>query len=245
MRYILFLFLLISFGSVRSQNNEGIIIYEEKVNLHRNLPPEMMAMKDRIPEFRSNKKQLVFKGQESVYKAYNEEPAKDYDEQRRRRWWGGQNDNNMYYSNYAEGITIDRREFFGREFLINGDHEKKDWKITADQKQVGSYLCQKALLKDSTSTTEVWFTPMIPVSAGPDDYYGLPGMILHIDINDGERMLTALTIELKELEEAIERPDKGKEISREEFEKLREEKMEEMEAEYGGRGRRYMFRRGE
>ena len=109
--------------------------------------------------------------------------------------------------------------------------------MTGDQKMVGDYLCQKATFSDSTENIVVWFTPMIPVSTGPSDYFGLPGLILHVDINEGERLITAQGIDLKSLEEGdIIRPTEGKNISSEDFAELRDKKMEEMQQERGGRG---------
>ena len=244
MRKTLFLlFALFSIG-LAAQNNEGVIIYEDKYNIHRNLPPEMEAMKDRIPEFRTSKKVLYFDADESLYKAYVEEKKEGQEFSRRGYRWRGSREENEYYTNLDNYASVDHRIFFGREFLIEGERTAPKWKITAEQKQVGSYLCQKAILKDSISEVTAWFTPMIPVKAGPDDYFGLPGTILHVDINDGERMITAQSISLETLESAIERPEKGEKISLEEFEKIRDEKMKEMEQEYGkGSGRRYRFSR--
>lgn len=244
MKAVFFALLFFTAFSMAGQNNEGRIIYEDKYNIHKNLPPRMEAMKDRIPEFRSSKKELIFKVDEALYKAYVEttEKPQEFKGEGRRYRWGSRGENNEYYTNVSSMSSVDRREFFGKEFLIEGERDKLPWKITTEQKQVGSYLCQKAILQDSTSTTIAWFTPMIPVAAGPDDFYGLPGMILHVDVDEGTRFITAQSIELKVLDQEIERPSKGKKVTKEEFEKIREEKMKEIEQEYGG-NRRYRYMR--
>ena len=41
--------------------------------------------------------------------------------------------------------------------------------------------------KKENVVTTAWYTPQIPVSNGPDDYQGLPGLIL--EINDGKKQL--------------------------------------------------------
>lgn len=236
-----FFFLALFFSIILvAQNNEGFIIYEDKYNIHRNLPPEMEAMKDRIPEFRTSKKILSFKGQEALYKAYVEEKD-EVQEFRGERRWGRWNrpDVNEYYSNMSEKVFIDHQEFFGREFLIDGERDVPKWKITAEQKQVGSYLCQKAILVDTSSLTIAWFTPMIPIMNGPGEFFGLPGAVLHVDVDNGMRMVTAQTIELTALEEEISQPNKGKKVSREEFEKIKEEKQKEMEEMYGDGPRKF------
>lgn len=245
MKSLIITFCSILFSSfLIAQNNSGEVLYEDKRNIHKGLPPEMEAMKDRIPEFRTAKKILYFNGQEALYvnkprdkkeEAKNQEFRGERGGRRGGRW--GRNDNNKYYTNLQEKKSLDAREFFGKDFLIEGEREALKWKIAADQKQVGAYLCQKATYQDTTQSIVAWFTPMIPVSSGPDDFFGLPGLILHLDIDNGMRQITATNIDLKELEaDAITRPEKGKKISKSDFDSMRQEKMKEMEEEYGGKG---------
>ena len=228
------------------QNNSGEIVYLDKINIHKNLPPEMEAMKERIPEFRESKKLLLFNSQEALYKA---KPQTEADKQKQQEFrgegrrgrrggrFGGRRGNNQYYTSIADGLSVDSRNLFGKDFLIEGERSPLKWKITGEQKQVGSYLCQKATFQASTQNIVAWFTPMIPVPAGPDSYNGLPGLILHMDFDEGSRQITATDIQLKELQaDLITRPSKGEKISEEDFDKLREEKLKEMEEEFGGRG---------
>ena len=242
------LFLVISLGA---QNNSGEIVYLEKINIHKNLPPEMEAMKDRIPEFRESKKILYFNSEEALYK---NKPQTEEDKQKQQEFrgegrrgrrggrFGGRNANNQYYTSVSDKLSVDSRNLFGKDFLIEGDRDPLKWKITGEQKQVGSYLCQKATYQDTTQSIVAWFTPMIPVPSGPNQYNGLPGMILHMDFDDGIRQITAVDIVLKDLEkDLIVKPTKGKKVSEEEFDKIREEKIKEMEEEFGGRGGRGRF----
>ncbi len=235
------------------QNNSGVIVYESKVNIHKNLPPEMEAMKERFPEFRTNKHLLIFNQDEALYKVKpkTEAEKKQMTEFRGegRRGRGGRRGNrveDIYYTNLTDNSTVDYKDFFGKKFLIEGERSALNWKMTGKQKQVGEYLCQQAMAKDSTTQIEAWFTPMIPVASGPDNFFGLPGMILHLDIDEGTRTITALEIELKSLEEEIERPSKGKKMTQVEFEEMRDEKMAEMKKEFGDRRGPWMRRgRGE
>ncbi len=247
MRFILISFLALFFVlSLSAQNNSGEIVYLEKINIHKSLPPEMEAMKDRIPEFRESKKILYFNSEEALYK---NKPRTEEEKQqrqefrgegrrgRRRGRFGGRNANNEYYTSVSDKLSVDSRNLFGKDFLIEGNRDPLKWKITGEQKQVGSYLCQKATYQDTTQNIVAWFTPMIPVPSGPNQYNGLPGMILHMDFDAGLRQITAVDILLKELEkDVIVKPTKGKKVSEEEFDKIREEKIKEMEEEFGGRG---------
>jgi len=80
-----------------------------------------------------------------------------------------------------------------------------------------------------------WYTPQIPIKTGPEDFWGLPGLIL--EINSGKTTMLCSKIVLNPNEEVlIEMPKKGKEISQEEFDKIMKEKTEEMMEMYSGKG---------
>ena len=257
MRQIIILFFTLASlfaTSLMSQNNSGEIVYLDKVNLHRNLPPERQALKDRIPEFRETDKVLYFNGTEALYMTKPKDETEKVEQQefrgegRRGRRGGrfGRDNNSQYYTNITDGTSVDSRNFFGKDFLIEGSRKALKWKITGEQKQVGSYLCQKATFQDSTNNIVAWFTPMIPVPSGPDNYFGLPGMILHLDFDSGLRQITAMEIALKELDDTvIDKPTKGKKVSLEEFDKIREEKQKEREEEFGSRRGRGFGRGGQ
>lgn len=72
-----------------------------------------------------------------------------------------------------------------------------------------------------------WYTLDIPVSHGPDDYWGLPGLIL--EINDGRTQMvcTKIVMNPKEKNEITE-PKKGKVVSQKEYDEILEVKMKEM-----------------
>ena len=99
------------------------------------------------------------------------------------------------------------------------------------------YMVQKAETEHDGKNIEAWFTPQVPVSAGPGQFGGLPGLILVLSVNRGEELYSATSIDLGELETVITPPEDGDEISREEYEQIVEEKLEELRTTRG-RGRR-------
>ena len=72
-----------------------------------------------------------------------------------------------------------------------------------------------------------WYTPQIPVSNGPGEYWGLPGLILEINSGRTTILCTEIVINPAEKEE-IEAPTKGKKITREKYTETVKKKMEEM-----------------
>ena len=74
-----------------------------------------------------------------------------------------------------------------------------------------------------------WFTPRIEVSAGPGVYYGLPGLVLAVEMQQGDRTLEDIDIELKPLDKnVLKKPHKGKKVTREEYQAIVSEKLKEM-----------------
>lgn len=239
--FYLLLFFLSNHFIVNAQFLEGEITYESKVNIHKNIPDEMAHMKDQIPEFRTSKNTLLFNQKESYFFAKKEEASEadgDPSPRRRFRRFGGNREEVKLYTDLTTKNSLESREFFGKKFLISGSPNEYQWKFSGKTKQVGSYLCQQAVHQDSTGSIEVWFTPMIPIPAGPQNYLGLPGMVLHVDIDEGSRIITAIEVINKEIEDGtIIQPDEGEEITREAFRELMAEKRKEMEQEFGDRRR--------
>ena len=147
-------------------------------------------------------------------------------------------DNRILYKNLASAGMIDSRDFMQKQFLIKGPPTERKWKIGTGQKEIlGQNCLQASYRQDSTTHIVAWFSPQLQPFNGPSDYQGLPGMILQIDINDGERMITATTIQSENVDTSIiVPPSKGKEVTDEEFKKIRDEKMKEMGMMQGGPG---------
>ena len=82
-----------------------------------------------------------------------------------------------------------------------------------------------------------WYTPQIPVSTGPGEYHGLPGLILEVTADRTVILCTKIVMNPQEKEE-INRPDTGEVVTREAYNTIMKEKIEEMREMYGGRGGR-------
>ncbi|WP_431158949.1 GLPGLI family protein [Winogradskyella poriferorum] len=91
---------------------------------------------------------------------------------------------------------------------------------------------------DIPKTIEVvaWYTPQIPVNQGPDDYWGLPGLILEVNADKTTILCSKIVMNPEEKEE-INKPKKGDEVTQAEYNEIITKKMQEMREMYGGRGR--------
>jgi len=73
---------------------------------------------------------------------------------------------------------------------------------------------------------EAWYTPQIPVSHGPLEYWGLPGLILEVSADNTTMLCSKLVLNPEETIE-IEAPNKGKVVSKSEYQTIITEKMKE------------------
>ena len=103
-----------------------------------------------------------------------------------------------------------------------------------ETKVIQGYECKMAYYKDETrpdrpQEVTAWFTDKLRPFLGPERYYTLPGAILALDINNGERVTVAQKIENRQLKKnEMKAPSKGEPITQYEFRKMMEERMKEM-----------------
>jgi len=143
-------------------------------------------------------------------------------------------DNKLFYD--IEGLkTVEKKEFMSRVFLITGDVKQGEWKVTGEQKVVLDYPCMQAVKENEEGEkTIAWFTPSIPVATGPSNYIGLPGLVLQVESGDGDRVLTAKSIEFGAIDKKLlVKPKKGKKVTSEKYDEIVAKKMEEMGGKQG------------
>ena len=238
MRNLLLLFFGLLSLAVSAQNNEGTVLYKQTVYMRREMQANAPAGMDpnmarNIPESVTNEFNLNFTATTSLYKeiASNDDAAA-----------GGEGGgmrfmmrrfNPPIYKDLASNRQVEEVDLFGKQFLIDDAIQTRAWKVTGQQKKILDYPCISATFTDSlmgrARIVTAWFAPTIPVALGPQGYGGLPGMILEIDMDGGRSVITAAEVKLqKPAEGSIKVPEKGKKVTRAEYNKIREEKMKEM-----------------
>lgn len=165
------------------------------------------------------------------------------------------------YMNTKEKISLEEDEVFEKEFLIEEPLVQPDWKLINESKKIGEYSCFKAELivpvtdvqkqnyqdflkreekkpalfkmeepKDKVITA--WYTPEIPMSFGPDNYWGLPGLIL--EINEENMLILCSKVVLNTKSKLnVKRPKKGDKVSQKEFDAIQKKKLDSMKNEDG------------
>ena len=168
------------------------------------------------------------------------------------RFGGGSQ--NIMHTNLATRKQINQQDLFGKMFLVNKNVKMPEWTFTGESKQIGQYMAYEATYTQMQNppqfrmsfgrrvnndeekekepekievTVSVWFTPDIPISAGPDNYFGLPGLVLMVQDNNKALVCTEVQMNPKDKIKLIP-PKKGDEVTWKEFNEIREKKGKEM-----------------
>jgi len=95
---------------------------------------------------------------------------------------------------------------------------------------------EKVVPEIPMTEVEAWYTLQVPVSHGPSEYWGLPGLILEVSAGNTTMLCSKIVMNPK-TKLKIEAPDKGKEITKSEYRETVQGKMIEMRNNRGrGRG---------
>ena len=139
--------MLVAFTSAFAQVKEGKLIFERKVNMHKMITdPEMRA---RIPEFRTDKFELLFNEQASMFKTIPEEEAPDPFANSGGGGGGGMRfafrmPETATYTDIANQMQYESRSLFEKEFLIVDSLKPNKWKLSDETKTIAKFVCKKA-----------------------------------------------------------------------------------------------------
>ena len=176
--------------------------------------------------------------------------------------WGSYFSRGDQYKNVKENTLVQAQEFYGKRFLVKDNLYKINWEMGTETRKIGDYTCYKAKafvpkdelewynfswsdLRNNDNKTdenpeenlvvvEAWYTPQIPVSQGPAEFWGLPGLIL--EVSSGNTTLLCTEIEINNKQQvAIAPPNKGTEITKTDYSATVKKKMMEMRTNRMGR----------
>ena len=218
----------------------GTISYTETIKLEINIDGGM-APPPGMPTEMTNKTTLYYNDKFSLYK--NDEAAQNEKTSEQAESGDGNHfmflmapPDNQVFCDFEKKTMTRKEDFMQRQFLIESELNAEGWKMTGKQKMILNYPCMEAVKQDSLDKKTIWFTSAIPVTAGPGQFVGLPGMVLEVNINDGERIIAATQINAELDTEKLIKPKDGKKVTDEEFDEIVAEKMKEMgiEGQDGG-----------
>jgi len=118
----------------------------------------------------------------------------------------------------SEFIYTLYNNYLNKTFTIK-DQFDYNWQILEETKQIGKLLAYKAIgYNKYNKTIEAWFTPDIPTSAGPENYYGLPGLIIELQIGYTKYILKNVT--LQDVTHKIKKIDDSNAVTENEYREI-------------------------
>jgi GLPGLI family protein len=261
MKAIYFLASLLIVIHTQAQQQTGRVVYEFTRQMQVRMAGGMREGMEQAPPPRAHviKLEVLFANNQMLRRALEDNTMNDFqpNEGGVQIRAFGMGDDDITWLNFAEGRKVEQKEFAAKQYLVTDSVRKLNWKLTGETKNILGYACQQAvttrLSKRSminmdngvmtkkevpdTSFVIAWFTPAIPVPAGPDFEGQLPGLILQVDVN-GNTTYKAIEVSQKTDVAAIKEPKKGKKVTTDEFNKERDKAMVDMQRNGGRRAMR-------
>lgn len=207
-------------SSAMAQKTDGVVTYVRKeywLKITNRLTFLSQEQKDRMAQTWKNwaednkgiKMKLAFSPTESLYTYNSDEPEEG--------GYSWRKSDLFLYRNFEKDKKTDVIEMIGKTYIIDDSLHAPVWKIGNQIKEVAGYVCMKAETEDPVRKHKItaWFAQDIPVSAGPERVNGLPGLILELDVNDGDVIIEAISVAFRPLTpDDLKLPKlKGKKIS--------------------------------
>ena len=202
MRIIQFIFILIIPFYSTAQSlflDRGKIHFERRIGqmtLMESISKEeesvwMESYRKSFPKVVSDKYELIFDTRKTLYKSGVETEGNKYMFQGMKPV-----ESDFVQQSFSTGESVMARSVFERNYLVKDSLPVYEWKISAETRNIAGFECRKALTRISDSVVVVaFYTDEITVRGGPEQFHGLPGMILGIAIPRLSLTLFATSVE--------------------------------------------------
>lgn len=203
--FLLPLLLFVAHNATAQFVTSGAISYERKVNLPRQYDDEVPEwMKRNMPKVQATSFALAFTEAKSSYM-----PDKE-NNQASGQWLAPGQDNSVYQDYRGKTITASK-QVYEQRFIIRDSARRLTWRILKEERTIAGYQCRKAVTRICDSVYVVAFYAYdIPVSGGPEQFGGLPGMILELAVPRLYATWVATKVESKALGDGDIKPVSGK-----------------------------------
>jgi GLPGLI family protein len=235
MKYLQILILVFIANISFSQAFEGVVKYKMTQNWIKKMAPLTYMSKiekDKLEYQFGSSEFSEWKQFNLLY--FNQNESKYVESDEKAEYEGGYSWKKQKYEirkNYSTQTQNDILELFGKVYMIEDSLPSQNWKIKNDIKDIAGHICMNATRNDTTKLQkiEAWFAMDIPVPAGPERSFGLPGLILELDVNDGAMTITAESVTMKKLTNELEMPKKlkSKKIKETEYQAMINKHMKE------------------
>ena len=216
----------------------GHIAYERRVNLNQLWDGDewMERMKDKAHPFYISYFSLAFNENESRYA-----PAEGRESvtSSKATWGMPPGADNEVLREYRTGILTAKKSIYDEPFLVRDSVQRHTWLLGNEIRTIAGYKCRKAVTRICDSVVVVaFYTDEIPVSGGPEQMGGLPGMILELAVPRLYTTWTATKVETGAVKDSeLAAPVKGKPMTLQQL----TAKLEESLKDWGKRAQRNIW----
>ncbi len=218
--------LVIIANIAKSQNQHfttsGVIEYNRTINMYAILNKLIEEddswsqsffdnYKKNHPQFMVIKSKLTFADNKSLFTPIE-------DDNGATDWWSNMpttSQINTVYTDFNQGRNVIQKHVFEQTYLLSDTARKIHWKITDETRDIAGYTCRRAnaIVMDSIYVV-AFYTDKIHVSGGPENFTGLPGMILglalpHENVTWFATKVTDMVVD----EKTVAPPKKGKPVN--------------------------------
>lgn len=179
---------------------------------------------------------LTILGEESLYKLV--EKISNSQEQRMRGLRGGRmmlmNGDNIYKNTSTQQL-LKEQNMMMKSYTIQDTLQNYEWKLTRETKTILGNEAKKATAIIDSIQTTAWYIPTLKYKTGPENYWGLPGLIAEVEteINrgpiSGKRIISLTNISTATNTKSIEKPKDKNAISQKEYNKLMNDQRKRFE----------------
>ncbi|SHH11902.1 GLPGLI family protein [Flavobacterium micromati] len=135
------------------------------------------------------------------------------------------------YKNFKTKEYLHEADVLGKKLLVVDKLEKINWEILDEEKTIGTYNCKKAKATINNESIIAWYSDEIAIQDGPKDFYGLPGLIIELIAEKQTYHAIKVTENKGKLE--IKRPLNGTKVSKKEYLKIVEDRINELKSGLG------------
>ena len=214
-----------------------IVKYEERANIENQLKhvtdPEI---RKRVSAHLSKATTffLYYENGESLYiqeKENNiEKEDLNLDKEKTKKIEIGKNGGGIY-KNFKTKEYFHEADVLGKQLLVSDKLEVINWEFLDEEKKIGSINCKKAKATINNEEVIAWFNDELTIQDGPEDYYGLPGLI--IELIAEKKTYHVINIKKNKDKLEIKKPSKGTKVSKVEYLKILDEKINELKRGIG------------
>lgn len=200
--------LLVLFISNSVLSQSGTVIYSVQINVDLSDVPKdkVNFITQMVNNAKKQEFKLIFNKSQSCFKLNEKlDNIPEYESKMENIARAAFTSSSNVYTDKEKEIEINQEN---DGTLVENKYDNTKWEITTESKKIKNYTCYKAIKKidfidryGQSKTKEViaWFSPILPYSYGPKNFYGLPGFILVLTENRATYIATNIKLENKEI----------------------------------------------